>query len=212
MNRVVDLTMTVRDGMRGVSMETATTVEREGWNARHLHLYSHAGTHMDSPYHFAAGDQTIDEIPPDRLMGRAWVFDVRGVPPRQPMTVSDLGDGASRVQPGDGVLLWSDWSRHVDDADYYRDHFPPIGLELAKWFVDRGVRMLGVEPPSVGDVNDLPAVTAVHQVLLGGDVIIVEGLTNLGSINAGSCDWWALPLKIDRGDGAPCRSLAIVAP
>ena len=210
MSRVVDLTMTVREGMRGVSMETACTVEREGWNARHLHLYSHSGTHMDSPYHFAAGDQTIDEIPPDRLMGRAWVFDVRQVPDRRPLTVSDLGDGASRVQAGDGILLWSDWSRHVNDADHYRDNFPPIGLELARWMVDRGVRMLGVEPPSVGDVNDLPAVTAVHQVLLGGHVIIVEGLTNLGAIDAPSCQWWALPLKIDRGDGAPCRSVAVV--
>lgn len=47
--RIVDLTLTLRDGMRGVAFEQAKTISREGWNARTLHLYSHAGTHMDAP-------------------------------------------------------------------------------------------------------------------------------------------------------------------
>ena len=51
MARVVDLTLTLRHGMRGVAFEIARTVERDGWNARTLHLYSHAGTHMDAQTH-----------------------------------------------------------------------------------------------------------------------------------------------------------------
>ena len=53
--RIVDLSLTLRRGMRGVDWETACTFERDGWNSRNLHLYSHAGTHMDAPVHFAAG-------------------------------------------------------------------------------------------------------------------------------------------------------------
>ena len=48
MNRIIDLTLTMRSGMRGVDWEQAKTVERDGFNARTLHLYSHAGTHMDA--------------------------------------------------------------------------------------------------------------------------------------------------------------------
>src|SRR4029450_3743670 len=72
MKHLVDLTQTLRAGMRGVAWDTATTVEREGWNARALHLYSHAGTHMDAQAHFAAGPETIDQIPLERCMGPAW--------------------------------------------------------------------------------------------------------------------------------------------
>ena len=69
MPRLIDLSQTLRAGMRGVTWETAATLEREGWNARTLHLYSHAGTHMDAQAHFAAGPETIDAF----LWSDPWV-------------------------------------------------------------------------------------------------------------------------------------------
>jgi kynurenine formamidase len=65
-----------------------------------------------------------------------------------------------------------------------------------------------VEPPSVADVHNLKEVTDIHRLLLGADIIIVEGLTNLEAIQT-DCVWlMALPLKIGRGDGAPARVVA----
>ena len=208
--KIIDCTLTLRDGMRGVAFEQATTVEREGWNARTLHLYSHCGTHMDSPLHFAAGDQTIDQIPLADCVGPAWIVDVTGHRPNQPITVEDLGDVADRFARGDGLLLHTGWSRHVDDPAYYRDRFPPISEPLALWMVESRVRMVGVEPPSVADVNDLAVVTRIHQILLGGNVIIVEGICNLDRVPGPRCTFGAMPLKIDAGDGAPCRAFAMV--
>ena len=206
---VTDLTMPLREGMRGVEFETKYTVAENGWNARTLHLYSHAGTHMDAPVHVEAGPQTIDQIPLADCMGRAWIADVTHASERQPLGVADLGPIADDVQPGDGLLLASSWSQYVDQPDYYRDNFPPISAELARWIVSRGVRMVGVEPPSVADVNDLPAVTEIHQILLGAGVIIVEGLTGLDALPDRSCFFAAVPLKIENGDGCPCRAFAI---
>src|SRR5688572_32649072 len=82
MSRLVDLTLPLRQGMRGVEFEPAKTLERDGWNARTLHLYSHAGTHMDAQTHFAAGPETIDQIPLDRCIGHAWVVELAGLAPR----------------------------------------------------------------------------------------------------------------------------------
>ena len=58
--KIIDLTLTYEEGMRGVAFETARTKADDGWNALTLHLYSHAGTHMDAPFHFDVNDQTID--------------------------------------------------------------------------------------------------------------------------------------------------------
>ena len=206
--QIIDLTLPLRPGMRGVEFETKYTVARDGWNARTLHLYSHAGTHMDAPVHFAAGPGTIDQTSLDRCLGRAWVADLSDHPDRQPIAVADLGDTADRVRPGDALLLRTGWSRYVDQPQRYRDDFAPIGEGLAEWIVARGVRLIGVEPPSVADVNDLAAVTRIHKTLLGADVLIVEGLTNLERLGQ-TCLFGATPLPIADGDGCPCRAFAI---
>jgi len=67
MARTVDLTLTYDKRIAQYSWSVARELEKDGWNARDLHIYSHAGTHMDAPVHFGANDQTIDQIPPERL-------------------------------------------------------------------------------------------------------------------------------------------------
>ena len=71
------------------------------------------------------------------------------------------------------------------------------------------MRALGVEPPSVADVFNLEEVTRIHQILLTGKVVIVEGLTQLDQLSEKQVTFIALPLKIEAGDGAPCRAMAI---
>ena len=66
-----------------------------------------------------------------------------------------------------------------------------------------------MEPPSVADVNNLDEVTAVHRILLGGGVVIVEGLTNLDALREERVVFGAMPLKIEGGDGSPCRAFAL---
>jgi arylformamidase len=209
MNRIIDLTQTMHPSMRGVAWEQAKTFEQDGWNARTLHLYSHAGTHMDARTHFGAGDETIDQHTPERCMGAAWVVQLGEVRPKQLHEVSDLGNIAHRFQRGDSLLLHSGWSHHAANPGLYRDQLPRISEGLARWCVEQGVKMLGVEPPSVADVTNMSELTLIHQILLGGGVTIVEGLANLDAVTQEKVWFTAMPLKIEGGDGCPCRAFAI---
>jgi kynurenine formamidase len=209
MSRIIDLALTMRRGMRGVDWEQAKTVERDGWNARTLHLYSHAGTHMDAQTHFAAGPGTIDVTPLERCMGPAWLIKLDGIADKTLITVAHLGDVAAKFRPGDSLLLRTGWSHHVGNPQHYRDNFPRISEELAHWCVEHAVNVLGVEPPSVADVNNMEELTRIHQILLGANVTLVEGLTNLGALTQEKVFFIAAPLKIDGGDGCPCRAFAI---
>ncbi len=222
MPRIVDLTLPLENALRGVSIEPAKTLEKDGWNATTLHLYSHCGTHMDAPTHFGVPGQTIDQIPLDRCMGPAWVVDpvcsgpVRAYPDnasrrhyeRALIHVDDLGQVVDKIRHGEGLLLRTGWSRRVGDPSY-RDDLPRVSLELAEWCVAKRVRMLGVEPPSVADVNNLEELTAVHKVLLEAGVVIVEGLANLDQIRCEKVTFMAFPLKVAGGDGAPVRAFAL---
>jgi arylformamidase len=207
--RLVDLTLVLRPGLRGVEFEQAKTVEHDGWNARTLHLYSHAGTHMDAQTHFAAGPGTIDQTPLERCMGPARVVNLDGIADKELITVSHLGEVAGKFQPGESLLLRTGWSRHVDNPQHYRDNFPRIAEDLAHWCVGHQVNVLGVEPPSVADVNNKDELTRIHKILLGANVTIVEGLSNLDQLTQPKVFFAALPLKIEGGDGCPCRAFAI---
>lgn len=209
MTRIVDLTLTLRRGQRGVDWEAARTVERDGWNARTLHLYSHAGTHMDAQVHFAAGEETIDQIPLERLMGPAWLVRLDDISPKELITVKHLGLAQPRLRSGESLLLRTGWGAHVDRPELYRDGLPRVSHELARWCVERGVKILGVEPPSVADVHDREEITDIHRILLSGGVVIVEGLANLAALTEPRVFFAALPLKVEGGDGSPCRAFAV---
>jgi kynurenine formamidase len=208
MPKIIDLTQSYQPEMPGVDIRKAKSLEKDGWNASTLELYSHAGTHMDAPYHFGVGDERIDQIDPKRFMGLAWVVQLDNVMPRQLISIKDMGSIADQVQVGDSLLLHSGWSSKQGTTQY-REVLPRISEDLAHWCVEKGINMLGVEPPSVADVNNLEEVSLIHRILLSGNVIIIEGLTNLDKLSKDKVQLIALPLKIKGGDGAPARVIAV---
>lgn len=208
MARVIDLSHALNNSVPGAAFEPARQLETDGWNATTLQLYSHCATHMDAPVHFGVGTQTIDAIPLERCIVRAWVADLTPIEPRHLITSDDLRDVRERVQPGEALILRTDWSQKWGQPDF-RDALPRVSEELAHWLVDRQVGLLGVEPPSVADVNELAEVTRIHKILFAGDVIVVEGLAQLEQIREPCVRLIALPLKIQGGDGCPVRAIAV---
>lgn len=208
MQRIIDLTLTLESGMRGVAIQPAKTLERDGWNAVRLDLYSHCGTHMDAPRHFIPNGSTIDMVDLSACVGRARVIDLTPIDPQTVITVNHLGAAGDSIGEGDRLLLRTDWYKRYG-TPAYRDALPRIGIELAQWLVQRGVALLGVEPPSVADVNHRDELTSIHQVLLGANVVIIEGLANLDQVESEHVELVVLPLKVLDGDGAPARAVAI---
>ena len=209
--KIIDLSLPVDNLMRGVDIRTAKTIANEGWNATTLELYSHCGTHMDAPVHFIDGAATIDQQDLSVCVGPALVIDITingPVSDGQLITVEHLKPYHPQIVKGSRLLLRTDWYKRFGSSAY-RDALPRISIELAKWLVERRVAMIGVEPPSVADVNNAQELTEVHQILFKGDVLIVEGLANLDQISQSAVQFIALPIKISGGDGCPVRAIAI---
>jgi kynurenine formamidase len=208
MSRVVDLTLPLACGERGIKIEKIRRLEKDGWNATTLSLYSHGGTHMDAPVHFGVDTDSIDTLGVDKLIGPAWVVDVRPIEPRALIEVKHIGVVAERLEAGDGLLICTGWSDYYGQ-ERYRDELPRISEELAHWCVEKKVRILGVEPPSVADINNSQELTSIHRILFEGDVIVIEGLANLAALTKPKVTFIALPLKIAGGDGSPARAIAV---
>ena len=104
-----------------------------------------------------------------------------------------------------------DWPRYWGNMTYYTD-YPYLSAEVCDYICEAGVRLIAMDTPSPDDPingpssdNDSPN----HKTLLGNDVVIVEYLCNLDQITAPIVQLVVLPLKIQQGDGAPARCIAI---
>jgi hypothetical protein len=79
---VLDLTHSISDKIPAfddnekLSIRTLAGHEQDGYFAREITLPEHCGTHLDAPAHMAPGRWTVDEIPPERLLGPLVVLDV----------------------------------------------------------------------------------------------------------------------------------------
>ncbi|MGI9471713.1 MAG: cyclase family protein [Rubripirellula sp.] len=208
--RIIDLSLSVDSHLPNAQVDPYKSIDVEGWNATMLHLYSHCGTHMDAPFHFLPDGETMEALNLQACCGPARVVNLAPVEAAELITVDRFQAALrSSLEPGERLLLRTDWHERYPSAEY-RDRLPRISIELAQWFVEQQVRLVGVEPPSVADVNNSAELTDVHQTLFRGGVVIVEGLCNLDQIPGEQCDFVALPLRILGGDGCPVRAIAMV--
>lgn len=206
-----DLSHPLRSGMQvypgdpGVDLSPALELERDGAAVTALHLGSHTGTHVDAPAHTVAGGRTMDRVALDELVGDALIVRVRGLGDRATIGVGDLGELPERVPSI--VVVDTGWAAHFGTERALRH--PALGVDTARLLVERGMHVLGVDTLSP-DPTDAAGTTEfpVHEVVLGGDGLIVENLTGLEGLPA-RVRIGVFPLRLS-GDGAPARAVAFV--
>ena len=206
-----DLSHPLRTGMQvypgdpTVQLSPALEVERDGAAVTSLHLGSHTGTHVDAPAHTVAGGRTMDLVALDELVGDALLIRVPGLAERATIGVGDLGDLPARVPSI--VVVDTGWARHFGTELALRH--PALGVDAARLLVERGMHVLGVDTLSP-DPTDAAGTTEfpVHEVVLGGDGLIVENLTGLDGLPS-RVRIGVFPLRL-ANDGAPARAVAFV--
>ncbi len=163
----------------------------------------HCGTHMDAPFHFFGEGRTIDQVPLDQCVGPALRIDLRSVVANGLIAAEHLQAQEAMIRDLRKIVLFTAWSDRWGRPEYFTDH-PVFTPEAAQFVVDCGVRLVGVDFPSV-DRPPFPA----HIAFLGNGIIIVENLTNLAAIRNEVFNLIVLPLKITGRDGSPVRAIAM---
>jgi arylformamidase len=157
----------------------------------------HVGAHADAPSHYARGAASIEKRPLDLYLGPCQVLrlDAR----RDTLLRPDDVRGASIAAPR--VLLAT--GTYPDPAVFNED-FAALAPALIDFLHDRGVRLVGVDTPSLDPCQskDLPA----HQACLRHDMAILEGLV-LAHVPEGLYELIALPLPLAGADGSPVRAI-----
>jgi arylformamidase len=156
---------------------------------------SHAGTHVDPPFHFIENGLTVDKLPLELLMGRARVVEVTA--PRIDEAVLEEFDFTV-----DARVLFKTRNSYLLSRKNFVEDYVYVTPGAARALVSNGIKVVGVDYLSIEKFGDESFQT--HKVLLGAGTVIIEGL-DLREIEPGDYEMVCLPLKIKDGDGAPAR-------
>ena len=159
----------------------------------------HLGAHADAPLHYAAGGAPVGALDLEPYLGPCRVVHAIGCGPLIEVAHLEAALGGGDVPPR---ILVRTAERAV--VDRWTDSFTAYAAETIAWLADRGVRLVGIDTPSVDPATskELPS----HQVLLARDVRVLENLV-LDDVPAGDYELIALPLKLVDADASPVRAV-----
>ncbi|HEU4629502.1 MAG TPA: cyclase family protein [Gemmatimonadaceae bacterium] len=160
-------------------------------------LSPHVGTHADAPLHVRPGAPGSEALPLEAFMGAARVLTIDGAPHdvASDELLALIPEGTERVLLRTG--------RSIADG-IFPDDWPALTPACAGALTARGIRLLGVDCPSV----DRRASTALatHHALFDGGASVLENL-DLRTVPDGEYLLVAPPLRLDALDAAPVRAV-----
>ena len=157
-------------------------------NLTSISLCAHNGTHVDAPYHFINDGKGIDQVSLEKFIGPAYVCGHEG-----DVTAEDAQRMLKKAQE----------SYAGSEKRILIKGKATVTLEAAKIFAQAGVDLVGNESQTVGP-EDGPM--EVHLVLLGSEVVLLEGI-RLANVPDGAYLLNCAPLNLTNTDGAPCRAV-----
>ncbi len=166
------------------------TVRGEIYNLTDFSMCAHNGTHVDAPFHFISEGKTVEQIALEKFVGQCAVICFEG---------RMSGENALRVLEKACSYGGECHRRILLSGDAI------VTAEAARVFASEGIYLLGVESQSIGEIGKP---MEVHRILLGKEVVLLEGL-RLGGVAEGGYFLSAAPLALGGSDGAPCRALII---
>src|SRR5262245_10997862 len=150
MTKIIDVTVPLSaetptfPGDPHFRMEFAHRIDRgEPYNVGNLSLGTHAGTHVDAPFHFLASGATVDDLPLEILTGEARVVAVPGrdAVEREDLEALDLRDDLR-------ILFKTRNSGQLRQPSFQED-FVSLSPDAATYLVQVGIKLVGWDYLSV---------------------------------------------------------------
>jgi kynurenine formamidase len=224
-SEIVDLSLDTYNGMPALGGAAPTAWTRANhkltatfhpdglsYQTSSMLLSEHAGTHIDSPYHFDPAGPAIEQMALDDLVVPAKVLDLTHKGPLEGIGPDDfeaaLAKADFQLQPGDGAVVYTEHSRNFGRQDYTH-HRPFISREGADWLARRQPGMVITDLIGLDEFVDLTS--PVHNRILRAGIPQLQVLQNVSRLVGREAYVLAFPLKLVGGTGSPVRAFAALA-
>jgi arylformamidase len=193
-------TMTAYKNKQTVVFTPIKTFETDKARESLISMSTHAGTHVDAPYHFLQQGITIDNFDLNSLVGPCKVIDLSHCDEK--ITAADLEKQS--INQGDRILLKTKNSKNEASAPF-NPNFVYLAADAAQYLASKKILTVGID--YLGIERAQPN-HETHRVLFENNITIIEGL-RLDHVQAGTYFLCCLPLKLQGLDAAPARAILL---
>ena len=205
--KLIDITVGISNGML---VWPGDEPVRLGWESRiadgassnvsSIKMGAHVGTHIDMPLHFIECSANLDNLDLACLIGTATVVEV----PDSIMSIDASFLEGLRIEDVSRLLFKTSNSKLWDHPSQpFKPDYVAIESNAARWLVERGCKLVGIDYLSIAPYNDL---VTPHEILLSNNVIILETL-DLRNASPGEYELVCLPLKLESREASPVRAV-----
>jgi len=203
MNTWIDISQRLDDNVAVWPGDTPFTY-RVNWskeesgsvNVGQINMSTHTGTHIDAPFHFDNEGKKVIELDLELYIGKARLIHIP--------EAASIGIKEVSMQDLEGVTRLLIRTDAWQDRTVFPTAIPPIEPELAEYLASRGIRLLGLDLPSVDPIDSKEL--SAHHLLTRFGIHILEGLV-LDHVQPGDYELAALPLPLVDADGSPVRAV-----
>ena len=195
-----------------------------------VEMTTHAGTHMDSPYHMSPTSEgkpakTIDEWPLEWCMGDGVVLDIRNIPFAHEVTVDEVKQMLKKMKyelkPGDIPLVMTGNDKFWGKPEY-SNRLGHLGRDALLWILDHGIKTVGTDSWSFDRSydqwsadykkhgRDPKYLWPCHLVAVDREYAHIEKLANLDLLPPFGFKFQAFPIKFSKGSAGFVRAVAFV--
>ena len=200
-----------------------------GWATERMKTSTHAGTHVDAPWHYSpicAGkpSRTIDECPLEWYFGHGVVLDMSHKKAGHTVSAEDVHDGLKKLghtlRYGDIVCIRFGTDKFFGTPEYWNEH-PGLSAEATRYILDQGVKVIGVDSPGFdipfvqtkgkfAQSHDTSILWEAHCAGIDYDYSHIEKLANLDKVPSIGFYICCFPVKIRRASAGWARVVAFV--
>jgi kynurenine formamidase len=200
----------------------------KAWASEVLTLTTHAGTHLDAPWHYfptseGSPSKTIDEVPLSACFGDGVVLDLTAFGPGERVGRAAVQAAVEATgQPlsaGEIVLLRYDADLTFGTGRYWSE-YPGLTADATVWLCDQGITTMGTD--AVGfdrdfdsskrefeETGDASLLWEAHRVGIEHEYFHIEKLANLRMLPSRGFKVSCFPVRIRAASAAWVRAVAI---
>ncbi len=190
---------------------------------------THAGTHVDAPWHYGPQSEgkpakKIDELPIELFFSDGAVLDLRHKKPGEKIGVQDLEEALQDIDYGlksfDIVMIMNGRDRYLGSTEYFEQ--PGMTRESTLWLVEQGIKVIGVDmygfdrkfedmAREFRENGDGRVIWEAHFAGIEQEYCQIEKLANLDKIpHPTGFKVACFPVKVQGASGGWCQPVAFV--
>jgi len=167
----------------------------------------HHGTHIDSPAYLSREGRKIGAFELKRFFCDGVILDLTHKKPGEPIDDEDLEaaeeSAGLALREEEAVVLHTG----VGDSSQFGERNIFLSQNGAEYLEFKGVSLVGIDSEALDDAEE--SGLSAHRVLLGKDILVLEGLCSLGAIDSSRFKLASFPLNSNAAV-SPVRAVAIL--